>query len=273
MIAAVLLAALLALAGCAQAGKDKKLKEASPPEDTVFQVSTINALLQGLYDGEMTCGELKKHGDLGIGTFDGLDGEMIMVDGSVLQVKADGKVLPAPDGEKTPFAAVTFFRSDQAQQVKEVADYSQLQRLLDGLIANRNMFYAIRIDGTFSYVKTRSVPEQAKPYPPLVEVTKNQPVFEMRNVRGTVAGFYCPPYVEGFNVPGYHLHFVTEDHQQGGHLLECSLQEGEIQMDETREFYLMLPAGSDFAMADLTTDRAEELNEVENSISGGKRIE
>ncbi|MCL6449529.1 MAG: acetolactate decarboxylase [Armatimonadetes bacterium] len=126
------------------------------------------------------------------------------------------------------------------------------------------MFYAIRIDGTFSYVKTRSVPEQAKPYPPLAEVTKNQPVFEMRNVRGTVAGFYCPPYVEGLNVPGYHLHFVAEDRRQGGHLLECSFQEGKVQMDQTREFYLTLLAGSDFAVADLTTGRAEELKKAES---------
>lgn len=109
VIAAILLAAVLALAGCAQAGKPEKLNEAGRPEDTVFQVSTINALLQGLYDGEITCGELKKQGDLGVGTFDGLDGEMVVVDGRILQVKADGKVLPAPDGEKTPFATVTFF--------------------------------------------------------------------------------------------------------------------------------------------------------------------
>jgi len=264
VIAAMLLAALLALAGCAQAGKSEKLREAGPPEDTVFQVSTINALLQGLYDGEVTCGELKKHGDLGVGTFDGLDGEMVVVDGIILQVKADGKVLPAPDGEKTPFAAVTFFSSDRTQQVKELADYSHLQRLLDGLIANRNMFYAIRIDGTFPYVKTRSVPEQAKPYPPLAEVTKNQPVFEMRNVRGSVVGFYCPPYMEGLNVPGYHLHFVTEDRRQGGHLLECSLQEGTLQMDQTRGFYMTLPDGSDFAKADLTTGRTEELKKAES---------
>ena len=163
VIAAMLLAVLLILAGCAQAGKYEELKEASPPEDTVFQVSTINALLQGLYDGEVTCGELKKHGDLGVGTFDGLDGEMIVVDGSILQVKADGKVLAARTG-KSPLPRSPF-RSDQEQQVKELADYSQLQRLLDGLVVNRNVFYAIRIDGTFSYVKTRSVPEQEKPIP------------------------------------------------------------------------------------------------------------
>jgi len=264
VIAAILMAAVLALAGCAQPGQPEKLKEAGRPEDTVFQVSTINALLQGLYDGEMTCGELKKRGDLGLGTFDGLDGEMVLVDGSVLQVKADGKVLPIADGEKTPFATVTYFKAEQAQKVKEVADYAQLQRLLDGLVTNRNLFYAMRIDGAFSYVKTRSVSRQAKPYPPLAEAVKNQSVFEMRNVGGTVVGFYCPPYVQCLNVPGYHLHFITTDRKQGGHLLESSLQEGTVQVDPIREFHLRLPAGSDFARSNLTTDRKEELKKIES---------
>ncbi len=139
-----------------------------------------------------------------------------------------------------------------------------MQQLLDGLIANRNLFYAIRLDGTFSYVKTRSVPRQVKPYPPLAEAVKNQSVFEMRQGRGTVAGFYCPPYVQGLNVPGYHLHFVTDDRRQGGHLLECGLQEGTVQMDSVREFHLTLPAGGDFARANLTADRKEELKKVES---------
>lgn len=264
LLAAITLVVVLALTGCSQARQPEKLQEISRPQGTVFQVSTINALLQGLYDGEITCGELKKQGDLGIGTFDGLDGEMVVVDGNVLQVKADGTVLSAPDGEKTPFATVVFFKADQSQMVKEVADYEQLQRLLDGLVTNRNLFYAIRIDGIFSYVKTRSVSEQVKPYPTLAEAAKNQSVFEMQNVRGAVLGFYCPPYVQGLNVPGYHLHFVTEDRKQGGHLLECSLQEGTVQMDSVQDFHMMLPAGSDFAQANLTTDRREELKKVES---------
>lgn len=136
--------------------------------------------------------------------------------------------------------------------------------MLDGLVANRNLFCAVRIDGTFSYVKTRSVSRQAKPYPPLAEAAENQSVFEMRNVRGTVVGFYCPPYVQGLNVPGYHLHFVTEDRGQGGHLLECSLREGTVQMDYIREFHMKLPVSNDFAQANLTADRKEELKKAES---------
>jgi len=260
--AVFLIVLLPVLAGCAESSTVSLGKE-SYREDAVFQVSTINGLLQGLFDGEVTCGELKKKGDLGIGTFDGLDGEMILVDGRVLQVKASGKVRPAPDWFKTPFATVVFFSPQYTKTVKAVSGLDDLQVLLDDFITNRNMFSGIRIDGTFSYVKTRSVPRQVKPYPPLVEATKNQPEFEMRNVRGTIVGFYCPPYVEGINVPGYHLHFVTQDRSQGGHLLECVLEEGKVQMDPIGEFRMKIPTGRDFADADLTMDLNKEMEEVE----------
>jgi len=105
---------------------------------------------------------------------------------------------------------------------------------------------------------------QAKPYSPLAEAVKNLSVWEAKNVKGTVVGFYCPPFVQGLNVPGYHLHFVTEDRQQGGHLLECSLQEGTAQLDPIREFHLVLPAGSDFTRADLAGGRTEELKKIES---------
>lgn len=52
-------------------------------DDILYQVSTINALLEGIYDGDTSYGELKQHGDFGIGTFSGLDGGMIELDGTV----------------------------------------------------------------------------------------------------------------------------------------------------------------------------------------------
>lgn len=259
IITAFLLAALLATPAGALG------RPAAPqPENVVCQVSTINALLQGLYDGELTCGQLRKQGDLGIGTFTGLDGEMVVLDGKVLQVKDDGRVLPVADGETTPFATVTFFRADQTRKVEGSMDFPTLRQLLDGLVVNRNLFYAFRIDGDFTYVKTRSVPKQTKPYPVLAEAAKHQSVFEMQNVQGTIVGFYCPPYVQGLNVPGYHLHFITRDRSQGGHLLKCTLTTGTIQAEAVREFHMVLPANQDFAQTNLTVDRREELKKVES---------
>jgi acetolactate decarboxylase len=186
-------------AGCATTPK----YTSNPVEDreVLSQVSTVNALLDGIYDGVITCGALKGYGDIGVGTFDRLDGEMIVADGEVYQIKADGIAYLVPDSLGTPFACVTFFDADYSTPLPENTNYEQMQKLMDGSLPTTNAFYAMRIDGTFSYMKTRSVPSQNKPYPILSEVTKNQAVFEFNDVSGTVVGFRCPDYVSGVNVP------------------------------------------------------------------------
>ncbi len=231
--------------------------------DTVFQVSTINALLQGLYDGVITCGDLKNRGNFGIGVFAGLDGEMVELDNNIYQIKADGKVYCPGDEEIIPFATVTFFETDSLQPVKNINTLDNLQQMLDKMITNKNYFYAVRLDGVFNYVKTRSVPGQEKPYPPLAKVTASQPTFEYKNIKGAIVGFWCPQYVEGISVPGYHLHFISEDRTRGGHLLECGVVEGLVRIDSSADFHMMLPEGDDFSKADLVADRSEEIKKVE----------
>jgi len=231
--------------------------------EIVYQVSTLNALMQGVYDGEIPIGQLTQEGDLGIGTFDGLDGEMVVLDGLVYQVRADGKAVEVEDEVKTPFAVVTFFDPEQQVQLTGIEDYAGLQAELDKLLPSPNMFYAFRIDGSFDYVKTRSVPKQNKPYPPLVEVTNLQPTFEFQDVQGTLVGFWCPSFVEGINMPGYHLHFLTEDRTAGGHLLGCALTEGSVSVDIKTEFQMLLPQNEHFALIDLDESLEEEIKQAE----------
>jgi acetolactate decarboxylase len=231
--------------------------------DTLFQVSTIDALLEGIYDGEMAFGELKEHGDFGIGTFDALDGEMIALDGAFYQIKADGVAYPADDSMTTPFAAVTFFEPDASDTLPECADYSDLQEQIDGLLPTDNIFYAIRIDGSFNYVKVRSVPRQQEPYVPLAEAVKDQTVFDLHDVEGTIVAFRCPCYVEGINVVGYHFHFITADRLAGGHLLELQAEGLTVEVDYTPGFEMLLPQTDDFYQLDLAGSRQEELDEVE----------
>ncbi len=230
-----------------------------PGRDILFQASTINALLQGVYDGEVTFGELAGHGDFGIGTFNQLDGEMLGLDGTYYRIRADGKVYPVDSAMKTPFAAVTFFDSDRVYQLGREVDYDGLKAFLDGCRTSGNLFSAIRIDGTFAYIKTRSVPRQTPPYPQLVEVIKDQPIFEFSNVKGSILGFYCPDFVQGINVPGYHFHFVTEDRSGGGHLLACRVSGARVEMDDTSGFYMVLPQGAGFSRADLAGGEAGEM--------------
>jgi acetolactate decarboxylase len=233
-------------------------------DDALFQISTINALLDGEYTGSMTFEELKQHGTFGLGTFDKLDGEMIGLKGNFYQIRADGVAYPVPDSMTTPFAVVTVFNADQTLPSRDGMDYEGLQGYLDEAIPDKSIFYAVKIDGRFTYIKTRSVPRQQEPYPPLVEVVKEQPIFEFHDVRGTIVGFRCPDSVKGINVPGYHLHFITEDRKAGGHLLACQLQDATIALDYTSEFYMVLPQHeSGRQRSDRSTDRSEELKKVE----------
>jgi acetolactate decarboxylase len=229
----------------------------------IFQNSTINALLEGIYDGSMTYGELRGHGDFGLGTFNALDGEMIAVDGEFYQIRADGIAYPVSDGQQTPFATVLFFRPTLTRSLTGPLDYERLQTLVDGLMAGPNLFYAVRMDGHFASVTTRSMPRQEKPYPPLAEVAKGQPVFHLENVDGTLAGFRFPDFARGLNVPGFHLHFLTEDRKAGGHVLNLTLVRGELAIDASARFHLELPTDAAFLHADLGQDQRADLDRAE----------
>jgi acetolactate decarboxylase len=230
--------------------------------DVLFQVSTIDALMQGVYDGVMNFGELEQQGDFGIGCFEGIDGEMVALDGDYYQVKSDGVVYPVNDSMATPFSTVTYFDKDLAVNVS-AKNFTELCRVLDAQIPSQNLFYAIRIDGTFPYVETRSIPKQRKPYPLLKDAATNQSVFEFDNVTGTIVGFYTPEYVEGLNVPGYHLHLITEDRMAGVHILELALNNSEVWLDATSGFNMALPSSGDFIGVDLTQDLGEDLEQIE----------
>ncbi len=245
---------ILVLCGCATA-----------PKNTLTQVSTIDALLAGVYDGQMTTGELLTHGNFGIGTFDALDGEMIVLDGTVYQVLADGTVHVMPKDTTTPFAAVVNFEADKNGKIqsKDPLNSQKIHSLIDDLAENQNLFIAIRFDGTFPTMKVRSVPRQKKPYPPLADVVKHQTVFEYTNVTGTVLGFRCPAFVKGINVPSYHLHFISDDRKLGGHILDFSTMDGTLQLDTCNRFYMVLTDREEFAVADLSQDRTHELEKVE----------
>ena len=206
----------------------------------------LSVLSEGVYDGDVTFEDLKKHGDFGIGTLNGLDGEMVAVAGEFYQIRADGKAYPVEDSMETPFAVVTFFESDKAVSLDKALDYEQLKQYLDSMLPTKNIFYAIKVEGVFKYIKARSVPAQSKPYPSLDEALKEQTIFEFHDVTGTLVGFWCPAYVEGINVPGYHFHFITSDRQNGGHLLDCETENVKIEIDYTSDFFMMSLESDEF---------------------------
>ncbi len=240
------------------------LARAGDESDSIFQTSTIDALMEGVYDGDFTFGELKKHGDFGLGTLNDLDGEMIGLDGVFYQVRSDGEVFVVPDTARTPFAAVTFFESDKSVALTKPLGCRELESYIETLLPSKNIFYALRVEGSFGNVKTRSVPKQKKPFPPLTEAVKRQTYFKLEDVRGTMAGFWLPEYMKDINVPGFHLHFIAGDRESGGHVLDCMIRDVKIEIDYSRGLDVSLPETSEFYNADLNTTGGGEVNDVEN---------
>lgn len=233
--------------------------------DTIYQVGPIDALMAGVYDGDYVVGDLRQHGDLGIGTLNKLDGEMICVDRAMFQIRVDGKVYPVADDARTPFMVMTWFDRDITLKAVAATNIDQFMASLDRALPSANLFYAVRADGVFEYVRTRSVPEQQKPYRPLAAVAAEQAVFEFKRVKGTLVGFRCPAFVKGLNVPGYHFHFLTDDRKGGGHVLDLRVRALDVFLDVSDSIYMALPGQGDFTGADLTGDRQAELQRVESA--------
>lgn len=244
-------------------GKDLTINGNTPGNDVLYQVSTIDALLQGVYDGILPVGELKTHGDFGIGTLNGLEGEMLALDGDYYQIKTDGIAYPVTEEMTTPFATITYFEADQSFQLEKPMNLTEFENYLDQNLPAENLFYAVKFEGNFSYLKARSVPKQEKPYPKLADAVSNQTVFEFENVSGTLVGFRTPEYVKGVNVPGYHLHFIDKDLNSGGHVLDFELEDGNVSLDITNAFFMELPTSGDFTKVELGKDLQAELETVE----------
>ncbi len=219
---------------------------ANAGRDTLTQFSTIDALLMKAYDGEVTLSRLKPYGDFGLGTFNGLDGEMLVLDDVIYQVLGDGSVRIPDEKVKTPFAAVTFFDADASYELPTGITFSSLSKFIDSRVTSSEIFYAFKITGLFKTMKTRSVPRQNKPYKSLKSLLKNQNIFEFEEIRGTIAGLRSPASARGVNIPGDHLHFISQDRQAGGHVLSFELIEGSIEIDDTDHLSVILPKPKGF---------------------------
>ena len=254
---------IVTASGC-QIAQEKPVRS-----DALYQVSLLNGLMLGDYDGSVSVGALQRLGDTGIGTFNELDGELIMIGGKTYKAKSDGSVELQPDSETVPFAIVTFFDNDiVSRNLADLKDIEALKKTLDQVIVEEkgdfNRFYIASIEGTFSSVHVRSVPSQTKPYKPLAEITKTQTEFNYENVEGTIIALRCPDYVSGINLPGWHLHFISKDRTKGGHLLDADLIGAVLSMDKISEFQLMLPETEEFAKLNLTQNLNSDTNNVES---------
>ena len=228
------------------------------PQHTLFQVSTSGALVQGIYERAVSSSFLLNHGDFGLGTFENLDGEMVVLDGAIYQARSDGKVLNITDDVGTPFAVVTHFTADQDQTIESASNFEEITKICDQYRDSDNLFYAFRIDGRFAHIHTRAMKVPLNGLP-LAKAAAIQPEFEFTDVSGTLVGIWAPQFSSALNVAGYHFHFLSEDRTKGGHLLECSGKNLRIRVERVNDFHLSLPESEEFLRADLTKDTSKDL--------------
>jgi acetolactate decarboxylase len=231
----------------------------------LFQASTIGALLDGSFEGDVRFAELADHGDLGLGTLNHLDGEMIAIDGRFYRADVEGNISEVEPGERTPFAVIVPFASQLQFDLEGSLDHDRLLAEIDRRIPADAASCAVRIDGRFELVRARSVPRQEPPYRPLTEVVGEQHVFELAAVDGTMLGFRFPEYAEGIEVAGWHLHFISEDRTRGGHVLDSRAETVHVQLDPSGELHVELPPGIDLADPEAAKSTHAAIDQVEHS--------
>jgi acetolactate decarboxylase len=225
---------------------------------TLYQTSTMSALVDGIYDGSMTIAELLEHGDFGVGTFNHLDGEMVVNEGVCFHLFSNGDARVASPDDLTPFAAVTSFEADTTFDVKTPTSRADLIAQIDERISSENLFYAVRGTGHFTSVSTRTATRQEAPYPSLPEATSDEVERTFADTSGVVVGFRTPDYEQGVSVAGYHLHFLNDKQSSGGHAFDFVLNEGVIEIMTVSELRLSLPTSGPFLAAHLNSKGLDE---------------
>lgn len=236
------------------------------PFHTLFQVSTTGALVQGVYERAVSSRKLLDYGDFGLGTFENLDGEMVVLEGTIYQAKGDGTVTKIHDNVGTPFAVITAFTADVEQTMTKATSFKDVCDHCDSYRDSNNLFYAFRIDGHFESVHTRAVNATTE-HLPLAQAAAVQPEFHLQSIDGTLVGIWSPQFSSTVNIAGYHFHFISDDRSKGGHVLDCAGSNLRVRVERVNDFHLSLPESEEFLRADLNRDFSKELRYAEQKHS------
>jgi len=237
---------------CTGAAEQTVHEEPVKTDDLIYHYSVLKALDNGVLEGNMKVRDLLKQGDHGLGTFNELNGEMVVIDQTVYRVNPEGDVVEAEDDILIPYTIVSFFEPEKSfsHEADENLDYDKLIEMMDTLLPSQNQFYAFRITGIFNYIKCGGVDRQERPYnKTILEMLADRPVYEKENISGTLVGFWCPAYIGDINTQGFHLHFLADDRSMGGHLMAFEASSLEIQYDIKAGYKIILPDTEDFKTA------------------------
>lgn len=230
----------------------------------LFQYGVADAFIKGIYEGQLSIHELKQQGNFGIGAPNLVDGELTILDGVVYQTKATGETIEAPNTLKTPFAFITAFKAETVQILLEVDNADTLFKRIQALLPNKNGIYALRINGTFSHVRTRAFsPVGEQPFKPLALLLDQQHFFDLNNTTGTLVGFYMPGYLSGINITGMHFHYLSSDRKHGGHVVGLKADSLKLEITQIKGFFLTVPDTANFEKFDFNRKNAPDLKRIE----------
>jgi acetolactate decarboxylase len=227
---------------------------------SLYQISTSTALVEGVHSGSVLSSVLLEHGDFGLGTFEELDGEMVILDGQIYQIT--DTVRHRTDDFLVPFASTTHFRAKSSFEIDNVACLKDIELACDQQRISDNLFYALRLDGIFETSHARAVhtvPQNTR----LLDAAKTQLEFHFENIEGTLVGFWSPRYASSFSVPGYHFHLISNDRTKGGHVLDCRASKLEARIQVLSEYDIRLPESGPFLTTNLSKDPSSELAKTE----------
>jgi len=226
----------------------------------MYQISTSSALVEGVYSGSVSSSTLLEHGDFGLGTFEALGGEMVVLDGQIYQITGDVRL--RSDNFMVPFAAVTRFHEDLSFETGPFARLPELEAACDPHRQSDNLFYALRLDGIFQTLHARAV----HPVPSgtgLLDASKTEFEFQFHDIGGTLVCIWSPRYSSSFSVPGYHFHFISNDRTKGGHVLNCSARQLRASIQIISEYTVQLPEIGSFLTTNFDKDPASDLAKAE----------
>lgn len=232
-----------------------------------YQVSTLQALALGFSKSVITVGELLLHGNMGLGTFEDVDGEMIVLDGKCYRAKNNGDVVPAEDERGVPFASVCSFQPQKSETTGSMETIEQLKEWLTLRIEEDfglNSMYSVRIDGDFSKIDARSESGTKAHHVTLKDaLSVTQKAFIFENIKGSLVCVYYPDYMDGINAAGWHLHFLSEDKKHGGHVFDLSLTDGTAKFCRVTSVEVRIPDSPAFDTYALKSASQDEIKSVE----------
>ncbi len=235
-------------------------------EDKIIQAGTVLNLMQGIYTGSTTFAELEQVGNFGLGTNNGLGGELVVIDGKFYLADEHGDAKELPLSDKTTYTTITKFAPQKQFKVNNIASIAELEQAIDKQLSSQNLFYAIRVDAEFPYIKARSIKAPSKPYLPLDQVVKtNQNVFELNNISGTLVIFKSPAFISPTSVPDYHIHFISSDRKKAGHVFDVKIGSANIGVMQTHQFELWLPSSKEYEQGDLQPVSDHSIRTIESA--------